>query len=92
VAGDTYTRRTPADISRQARMAAHILHSKHDSRELTAKAREAFLARFEREVDPDGVLSEEERASRAEHARQAHFTRLALASAKARRTRGVGSR
>lgn len=87
MAGDTYTTRTPAEVSRQARMAAHVLHSRHDSRELTANAREAFLARFEREVDPEGVLAPDERERRIQHARRAHFTRLAHASAAARRTR-----
>ncbi|MGF2945831.1 hypothetical protein ACQV26_11935 [Mycobacterium sp. Lab-001] len=38
-------------------------------------------------VDPDGELTPEERARRAEHARKAHFKRLALKSAKARRRR-----
>jgi len=50
----------------------------------TAAARRSFLARFDAEVDPDGVLSPAERAVRAEHARKAHFQRLALKSAKAR--------
>ena len=44
-----------------------------------------MLDRFEREVDPDGVLPPQERAQRAEHAKKAYFARLALASAKARR-------
>jgi hypothetical protein len=43
------------------------------------------MNRFERQVDPDGVLSPEERARRAGHARKAYFTRLALRSAQARR-------
>lgn len=51
------------------------------------KAREAFDARFEREVDPDGTLSPQERARRAAHARKAYFARLALKSAQARRKR-----
>jgi hypothetical protein len=51
----------------------------------TAPGRRAFLERFEREVDPDGVLPAAERARRAEHARKAYFTALALRSAKARR-------
>lgn len=71
----------------QARLAAHTMHSKHDSRDTSAKARAAFMAKFEAEVDPDGVLPEAERARRAEHARKAYFARLALASAKARRER-----
>jgi len=70
-----------------ARIGAHSLHAQHDSREITAAARAKFLARFVDEVDPDRVLPEVERLRRAEHARSAYFTRLALQSAKARRKR-----
>ena len=46
----------------------------------------AFLARFEREVDPLGELSPAERATRVEHALKAHMARMRLAKArKARR-------
>jgi hypothetical protein len=51
----------------------------------TAPARRAMLEKFERAVDPDGKLTPAERAKRAEFARKAHFQRLALKSAKARR-------
>ena len=69
----------------RARIAAHVLHSRvADEAEHTAPARAAFLSRFEREVDPDGVLDPEERARRAEHAKKAYFLKLALASRKAR--------
>ncbi len=69
----------------RARLAAHALHAKvADPTSHTAPARKAFLDRFEREVDPDGVLGQEERARRALHARKAYFTRLALASAQVR--------
>jgi len=51
----------------------------------TAPARRAFDERFERQVDPDGVLDPAEQARRAEHARKAHFLRLSLRSAVARR-------
>jgi hypothetical protein len=44
-----------------------------------------MMARFEREVDPEGVLPPHERAKRAENAKAAYFKRLALKSAKARR-------
>jgi hypothetical protein len=71
----------------RARIAAYTLHSKYDSRALTARARNAFLARFLKEVDPDGRLPETERVRRAECARRAYFTRLALLSAKARASR-----
>lgn len=51
----------------------------------TAPARAAMLAKFELEVDPDGQLPPDERARRAESARKAHFSRLALKSARSRR-------
>jgi hypothetical protein len=72
-----------------ARVAAHSKWAVTDPIEGTAAARRAFLDRFEREVDPDGVLPPAERARRAEHARKAHMTRLALASAKARSRRAA---
>ena len=71
----------------RARLAAHAMHARNDSRAVTANARRAFLDRFEREVDPDGVLPVAERLRRAEHAKQAHMLRLALRSARARRMR-----
>ena len=55
----------------------------------TAPGREAFLDRFERQVDPDLVLTPRERALRAEHARKAYFARLALKSAQARRKKSA---
>lgn len=77
---------TPAERVLRARLAAHSLHARvRDETAHTAPARRAFLARFERQVDPNGELPVEERQRRAEHARKAYFTRLALASAKARR-------
>lgn len=70
----------------RARMAAHALHAKvSDPKAHTAPARAVFLSRFEREVDPEGILTPEERARRAEHAKKAYFLKLALASAKARK-------
>jgi hypothetical protein len=69
----------------RARLGAHALHSKYDSRELTAAARAKFLERFLDEVDKDRQLPEAERLRRAEHALRAHMTRLAMRSAKARR-------
>ena len=84
------SRLTPTERSLRSRLAAQTLHSKYDSRELTAPARKAFLQRFEDEVDPTGELPEAERIRRAEHARKAYFTRLALKSAQARRQRAAG--
>jgi hypothetical protein len=74
----------PEEMSRRGRIGAHVLHSRYDSRELTAAARASFLSRFEREVDPSGSLPPEERAKRATHARKAYFARLARLSAQAR--------
>lgn len=75
----------PNERALRARMAAHLLHAQvRDPTGHTASAREAFLSRFEREVDPDGVLEPAERFRRAEHAKKAYFLRLALASRKAR--------
>jgi hypothetical protein len=74
-------------------MAAHLLHAAiPDAAAHTAPARAAFLARFEREVDPDGTLDPGERTRRAEHARKAYFLRLALASAHAREARRAGGK
>ena len=81
---------THAERVLTGRLGAYVLHSRYDSRELLRPAREAFEAKFEREVDPEGVLPVEERLRRAEMARKAHFTRLALLSAQARRRRVRG--
>jgi len=75
---------SPAERTLRARLGAHALHAKHDARLTTAAARAALLTKFEREVDPDGALTPEERQKRAEHARKAHMTRIALLAARAR--------
>jgi hypothetical protein len=71
--------------SLRGRIGAFAVHAKYDSREITAPARAAFMARFEREVDPEGVLPQAERRRRATYARQRYFAQLAYKSAKARR-------
>jgi hypothetical protein len=68
------------------------MHSRHDSREITANARAGFLAKFLREVDAATPgLPEAERLRRAEHLLRAHMARLALASSKARARRKAAS-
>ncbi len=74
---------TPSERTMRARLAAHTLHSRYDSRELTKAARAKFEARFYEGIDPD--LPEAERDRRAQHARKRYFTELAFKSAKARR-------
>lgn len=59
------------------RMGGLAKSASNDSREGTQAARSAFLARFEREVDPEGVLPLKERLRRAEAARKLHMARLA---------------
>ena len=74
---------TAAQRRLRARMAAYTLHATHDLRSTTRAAREAFMARFERQVDPDSRLPLSERTRRADAARKAYFSGLALKSAKA---------
>lgn len=69
---------TPAARSLSAKIAAHSRWATEDARAGTEKARAAFLAKFEREVDPDGVLDPDERTRRAIQARKAHMARLRL--------------
>ncbi len=70
---------TPAQ---RGRIGAHVSWSRTiDRAARTEPGRKGFLARFEREIDPDGVLPEGERARRAEHALKAYMQKLALASA-----------
>lgn len=78
---------SPAERSLRARMAAHRLHARYDSRELTKNARAAFNDRFRREVDPDNLLPAAERERRAESARKAYYAELAAKSVRARRAR-----
>ena len=74
-------------LSLRGRIGAAVLHSQRDSRELTVNARAAFEKTFLDAVDPERLLPEEERNRRAAHARTAYFSRLAMASAKARRSK-----
>lgn len=79
---------TPKERSIRASVAVHTSWANTtDPSARTAPGRKAAMERFEKQVDPDGVLPPEERARRAEHARKAHYQRMALASAKARRAK-----
>jgi hypothetical protein len=74
---------TPAERSLRARAAAHRMHAAGKTN--TKPGRDAFLARFEREVDPAGELPEDERRRRALHARKAHMLTLSAKSSRYRR-------
>ena len=83
---------TAGERRSRAALASHASWAKTEDRTArTAAARQSFEERFEREVDPDGVLAPAERAKRAGNARKAYYARLALQSAKARRRRAGGS-
>jgi hypothetical protein len=68
----------------RVQIAANTRWSREDPTPNAVRAQAGLVARFEREVDPDGVLPPAERARRVESARKAHMQRLALLSAKAR--------
>ena len=68
---------TPSQRTQRARIAARARWSREDGSAGTQAARSAFMDRFERQVDPDGVLDPRERARRAELAKREHFQRLA---------------
>jgi len=77
----------------RARLASHASWAKTADRSArTAPGRDAQMAQFENQVDPDGVLDPVVRARMAESARKAYFTRLALLSAQARRKAAAKSR
>ena len=72
----------------QAQLGAHESWARTaDPTARTAPAREAFIRKFEDQVDPDRTLDPADRSRRAEHARKAHYKRLALKSARARQSR-----
>lgn len=67
------------------RIGAHTRWANEPDRKAALEpARRGFMARFEREVDPDNVLEPAERARRADHAMKAHMSKMALSSAKRR--------
>jgi hypothetical protein len=79
----------PEMRSLRARLGAHASWANTtDPASRTAKARAAANGRFERqarEMHPDAT--DEQITRVAEHLRKAHFSRMALASAKARRSK-----
>ncbi len=86
---------TPGQRSMRGRLGAYAALSRHDSREINARARQVFRDSFRAghgcrlcpRVDmPDG-LPDGEVTRRAEMIRRAHFSRLAWASSRARSRR-----
>jgi hypothetical protein len=81
---------TPAERRLSAKAASNARWAKQDGTRQGLILRAGFDAKFEREVDPDGVLSPQERARRAANAKKAHMQRLAIKSAQARRLKSTG--
>lgn len=78
---------SPSQRTLRARVAAHTLHSKVDSKKHTEPARLASpgnIAYWQNDVDPENKLSPRERTRRAESAKKAHFTSLSFKAARAR--------
>jgi hypothetical protein len=64
------------------------MHARNDARVTSAPGRAAARTALDRrllaKIDPKNELTDSERARRLEHARSAHFSRLALKASKAR--------
>jgi hypothetical protein len=76
---------TAQQRSRRARIAAHASWAKTNDRAArTSPGTQAFLERFERQVDPQGKFPAEIRQQMARHARTAYMLQLAQRSAQAR--------
>lgn len=79
---------TPQFRSQRGRLGAYTSWAMTEDRAArTLPARRAMLDRFEKEVDPEGKLTTQERAKRAEFARKAYYQGLAMKSAAARQRR-----
>lgn len=78
--------RTPSERAMSAKLASHVSWSQTPDRTArTEPGRQALLAKFEQQVDPDGAMTPEARRDAALSARKAHFARMALRSAQSRR-------
>lgn len=81
---------SPQDLSTRASLAANTSWAfTADRSARTQAARDAFFAKLCAQVDPDGVLPEDERIRRAEYLRKAHMQRMSLARIKAQRLRAA---
>ena len=79
---------TRSERSARGKLAINTRWAKtRDRTAATAKMRQVFQDRFEKQVDPEGTLDPEVRAKLAQNARQAFYQSMALKSAKARRLR-----
>lgn len=63
------------NAQQRGRMGAHSVHARGLTN--TAPARAALEDKFRREVDPEGVLPEDELESRVTHAKSLYYARIA---------------
>ncbi|MEX0781255.1 MAG: hypothetical protein WD557_01300 [Dehalococcoidia bacterium] len=70
-----------------ARIGGYAVQARHDTSEWREKGNAKLMSSFERKVDPEGLLSPEERERRTAAARSEHFARLSYRSAESRRRR-----
>ena len=83
---------TAGDRSLANRIAAHRSWARTADRAArTAPARTASDARFEAEVDPEGVMTPEARRLAADAARRAHYLDMARRSVDVRRRKAAAS-
>lgn len=75
---------TREERSQNARRAALIRWSRESPAQNAARGQAGLLKKFEKEVDPDGVLPEKERQRRAECRRRVHMIELSQMAVEAR--------
>lgn len=83
---------SPEERKVRAKLASQAMWARNNGYEHLAPARAAFMAKFEKEVDPEGALAPDERARRAEHAKKAYFLRLTLKAQVAKRKKREAER
>lgn len=76
---------SPGRMALLAKIGGLTAAARHSGPERTAAARAAYSAHWLTLADPEGVLPEDERVRRAGLLKRAHFARLQLKSADARR-------
>jgi hypothetical protein len=81
---------TPGARRLQGRAGAFRMHSMYDVRETSKAGRDAAWEKFLAQVDPERILPAAERERRAEAARKAHMSSIALKSVQARAARRRG--
>lgn len=78
--------KTPEERALSARIAAAERWGRTPDRSAaTSPARAGLHAKFEREADPGGILTPDERARRVDSLARAHMLRMTLAAKRARR-------